>query len=40
MSRQELSYRVRFRYHGGAADEHLLDLYDGTKSLHGFARAL
>jgi hypothetical protein len=40
MSNNELTYRVRFRYSGGTADEHMLDLYDGTKSIHGFARTL
>jgi hypothetical protein len=40
MANQELKYQIRFRYRGGAADDNLLDLYDGTKSIHGFARAL
>ncbi|MBS1164122.1 MAG: uncharacterized protein H6R00_147 [Proteobacteria bacterium] len=33
-------FGLKLRYEGGDADDHLLELYDGTASLHGFAQAL
>lgn len=33
-------FGLKLRYEGGDADNHLLELYDGTASLHGFAQAL
>lgn len=33
-------FGLKLRYEGGDADEHLLELYDGTASLYGFAQAL
>jgi hypothetical protein len=33
-------FGLKLRYQGGDADDHLLELYDGTASLHGFAQAL
>lgn len=33
-------FGLKLRYEGGDADEHLIELYDGTASLHGFAQAL
>lgn len=33
-------FGLKLRYEGGDADDHLLELYDGTASLHGFAQSL
>lgn len=33
-------FGLKLRFEGGSADEHMLDLYDGSMSLHGFAQAL
>lgn len=33
-------FGLKLRFQGGDADRHLLELYDGTMSLHGFAQAL
>jgi hypothetical protein len=33
-------FGIKLRFEGGDADDHLLELYDGTSSLHGFAQAL
>lgn len=37
---QTHQFGLKLRFEGGDADEHLLELYDGTASLHGFAQAL
>jgi len=36
----EDSFSLRLHFSGGDADEHMLDAYDGSTSLHGFAQAL
>ncbi len=36
----EVSFGLRLHFNGGDADEHMLDAYDGSASLHGFAQAL
>lgn len=33
-------FGLKLRFSGGDADEHRLELYDGTNSFHGFAQAL
>ncbi|MCY1520458.1 hypothetical protein D9M68_552350 [compost metagenome] len=33
-------FGLKLRFEGGDADQHMLDLYDGAASLHGFAQAL
>jgi len=33
-------FSIKVRYEGGDADEHRLDLYDGTASIHGVAQAM
>lgn len=36
----EESFGLRLHFSGGDADNHMLDAYDGTSSLYGFAQAL
>ena len=36
----EDSFSLRLHFSGGDADAHMLDAYDGSTSLHGFAQAL